>query len=223
MAEFVRLGFLPDQEIASRISRTAIGKRKRSKQTTWACFECDVPLCHSSWCWQRHHGEIEASSYHSKFQKSSNSSYLCCAIFTVVAKCKHQFTTGHFNIDRHLQARKTDSSANYSTSSSSPFPACTSATACSNSCTVGVANPYYFYWTPYSITGTVVASTVIEIVDTLDDATRTTNVFADLPTDYLLPPTDVGGTYAEVIAYTRSSVGVTTVLWVQPTSSCCLD
>jgi hypothetical protein len=30
--------------------------RKRSKRTTWACYECDVPLCHQdSWCWKRHH------------------------------------------------------------------------------------------------------------------------------------------------------------------------
>jgi len=34
-------------------------KRKRSKQTTWGCADCEVALCRSSWCWQRHHGEIE--------------------------------------------------------------------------------------------------------------------------------------------------------------------
>jgi hypothetical protein len=32
-------------------------KRKRTKQTSWGCLNCQVALCKSSWCWQRHHGE----------------------------------------------------------------------------------------------------------------------------------------------------------------------
>jgi hypothetical protein len=34
--------------IGPRTPQTTTGKRKRSKQTTWACFECEEPLCHSS-------------------------------------------------------------------------------------------------------------------------------------------------------------------------------
>jgi Transposase IS4 len=32
-------------------------KRKRGKSTRWGCYQCNVALCHTSDCWQRHHNE----------------------------------------------------------------------------------------------------------------------------------------------------------------------
>ena len=33
--------------------------RKRTKQTTWGCADCQVALCRNSWCWQRHHSDVQ--------------------------------------------------------------------------------------------------------------------------------------------------------------------
>lgn len=49
------------QELGVNTARTQpIQKmRKRSKQTRWGCFQCEVALCHTSRCWQRHHNRDE--------------------------------------------------------------------------------------------------------------------------------------------------------------------
>jgi hypothetical protein len=45
--------------VRTRTPLTQSGKRKRGAKTSYACLECDVAVCKSDWCWQRHHGEIE--------------------------------------------------------------------------------------------------------------------------------------------------------------------
>jgi hypothetical protein len=34
-------------------------RSKSGKRTTYGCDVCEVALCYDSWCWQRHHGEVE--------------------------------------------------------------------------------------------------------------------------------------------------------------------
>ena len=138
--------------------------------------------------------------------------YLILVYCTIIAECKRDFTTGFLTLDRQVQARQTDSSPDPSTSSTSPTPTDTIATACSNSCSVCAVNPYTYSWTPYSITGSVVAATVIDIVNTLEDTTRTTTIFDVLPSGYSLPPTNADGTHVQSITYTRLGASVTTVL-----------
>jgi hypothetical protein len=39
----------------SRPPDATTGPRKRGKQTTWACLQCQLPLCRDGFCWDRHH------------------------------------------------------------------------------------------------------------------------------------------------------------------------
>jgi Transposase IS4 len=43
------------------INTTTPEPRKRRKRTTFGCYECDVALCKSSWCWQQHHDGEQAN------------------------------------------------------------------------------------------------------------------------------------------------------------------
>jgi hypothetical protein len=134
------------------------------------------------------------------------------AIFIVRAQCERRFPTDRFTSGGYLRPRQASSPSTDSASSSSPAPASTTATACSNNCTVCAADPYSYYWTAYTITETLVAATVIEIVNTLAGTTRTTTIFNDLPAGYTLPPTNAEGTHVQTVTYTRSGASLTTVL-----------
>jgi Transposase IS4 len=41
----------------TRDTRDNTVPRKRTKQTTWGCVECQVAVCKSPWCWRKHRGD----------------------------------------------------------------------------------------------------------------------------------------------------------------------
>jgi hypothetical protein len=83
---------------------------------------------------------------------------------------------------------------------------------CSSNCSVTATQPEYWYWTPYTFSTTIVAATVVEIIDTVVQTTRTTTIFNKLPSDYTRPETNAAGTQVQTITFKRSGQVQTTVL-----------
>lgn len=59
---------------------------------------------------------------------------------------------------------------------------------------------------------TIVAATVIEIINTASNTTRTTTVYNELPDGLTVPSTNAAETHIEQIVYTRSGEELTTEL-----------
>jgi len=135
------------------------------------------------------------------------------AFFFITAQCNVPVIASHLTTDGYLRRRQANSSTSSSVSENLIAPA--SATTCANDCTVCAANPVIYSWTPYTITGTIIAATVVEIVNTADDITRTTTIFNDLPSDYTYPPTNADGTQTRLVTYTRSGITSTIDVCVQ--------
>ena len=82
---------------------------------------------------------------------------------------------------------------------------------CTPSCTIlglSRAQAVRFDWVTKTATATVTAATVVEIIDTDLDTTRTTTIFndaVDLPTS-----TNSDGTVTQVVTYTREGKELTT-------------
>lgn len=59
---------------------------------------------------------------------------------------------------------------------------------------------------------TLVAATVVEIVNTVSKTTRTTTILNQLPSGNNLAPTNSAGTHTEKVTYTRLGKAVSTDL-----------
>ncbi|EER27211.1 hypothetical protein CPC735_025470 [Coccidioides posadasii C735 delta SOWgp] len=83
---------------------------------------------------------------------------------------------------------------------------------CTPYCKVEVEPVYTFTWYPMEFSTTVVAATVIEIVNTLVGTTRTSTISNDLPSGYTPPATNDDGTQVTTVTYSQQGTTKTTVL-----------
>jgi hypothetical protein len=83
--------------------------------------------------------------------------------------------------------------------------------SCKADCTVTVYAIEDLRWTPRYFSTTIVAATVVQIVNTDLDTTRTTTVFNELPAGYTAPTnTNAQGTQTVQVTYLRSGTLSTT-------------
>ncbi|KAI9766723.1 MAG: hypothetical protein M1840_006367 [Geoglossum simile] len=87
-----------------------------------------------------------------------------------------------------------------------------SSPSCGVACSAWAAEATIYQWDQLTFNTTIVAATVIEIVNTEDSTTKTTTVFNKLPGGYTLPPMNSQGTQVATITYSRTGSILTTVL-----------
>ncbi|EEP79553.1 predicted protein [Uncinocarpus reesii 1704] len=83
---------------------------------------------------------------------------------------------------------------------------------CTAACKVGVKAVYHYKWYPHMFSSTIVAATVVKIVNTVAGTTRTSTIYNDLPSGYTLPPTNEDGTQVATVTYSQQGSTKTTVL-----------
>jgi len=83
--------------------------------------------------------------------------------------------------------------------------------SCQPDCTYCVEPGYEITWAPLQFSTTIVAATVIEIINTDVHTTRLSTISNDLPSSYI-PPTDTNaqGTRTTQVTYTRTGRVLTT-------------
>lgn len=86
---------------------------------------------------------------------------------------------------------------------------------CAHYCRVTVSeNIMVHTWYPYKFDTTITAATLVKIVNTIDNSTRTSWRMNDLPSGYTLPPRNAAGTQVQTVNYTRFGTKMTTVMYV---------
>ncbi|KAF2267580.1 hypothetical protein CC78DRAFT_419641, partial [Lojkania enalia] len=83
---------------------------------------------------------------------------------------------------------------------------------CGPNCTITAKKPTTWYWYPYSFTESIIAATLIVIVNTIYNTTTTSLKLAELPSGYTLPPTNADGTHVSMVTYPRSGNVETTAV-----------
>ncbi|KIW23719.1 uncharacterized protein PV07_11897 [Cladophialophora immunda] len=82
---------------------------------------------------------------------------------------------------------------------------------CAANCTVTVGNGFVLHWAPQDFTTTIVAATVVQIVNTDLHVTRLSTVYNELPAGYTVPTnTNAQGTQTVPVAYVRTGKTLTT-------------
>ncbi|KAI1977662.1 hypothetical protein LOZ53_003581 [Ophidiomyces ophidiicola] len=83
---------------------------------------------------------------------------------------------------------------------------------CTPSCSVKVGAQHEYRWFPMPISTTIVAATIVKIVNTVKGTTRTSTIYNSLPSGYTLPPTNSDGKQVSTLTYTQQGLAKTTVL-----------
>jgi len=79
---------------------------------------------------------------------------------------------------------------------------------------VSVPNAYQLNWTPRYFDTTIVAATVVEVINTDVDATRVTTIYNEIPAGYTIPTnTNSLGTQTVQVTYLRTGKTLTTEMY----------
>ncbi|KAH9208077.1 hypothetical protein DL95DRAFT_312527, partial [Leptodontidium sp. 2 PMI_412] len=84
-----------------------------------------------------------------------------------------------------------------------PFVSPTASICSISNCSVSASHGQAFGWEQRMVNTTIVAATVVTIVNTNANTSRVTTLFNSLPDGYTLPPTNSEGTVTQRITYTR--------------------
>ncbi|KAF2470126.1 uncharacterized protein BDR25DRAFT_153922, partial [Lindgomyces ingoldianus] len=84
--------------------------------------------------------------------------------------------------------------------------------SCNASCFVSATPPATIFWYPYTFTETIIAATLVVIVNTVYNTTKTSLRLNEIPSGYVLPDVNAGGTHVTTVTYTRSGKVITTDL-----------
>jgi hypothetical protein len=91
-------------------------------------------------------------------------------------------------------------------------PQGTTISHCLASCNVCVYDGATYNWVEVTPTTTILAGTVVEIINTGDGTTRTSTILDPIPTGYTVPQTDTAGTRITEITYSRDGSVFSTVM-----------
>ncbi|KAF2464222.1 uncharacterized protein BDR25DRAFT_319301 [Lindgomyces ingoldianus] len=84
---------------------------------------------------------------------------------------------------------------------------------CSNNCTVTAHFPTVHSWKAYNISTTTTAATLVVIINTVYNTSKTSLRLNELPSGYILPDVNAAGTHVNTVSYTRSGRLVVTEVW----------
>ncbi|KAF2729381.1 hypothetical protein EJ04DRAFT_390805, partial [Polyplosphaeria fusca] len=83
---------------------------------------------------------------------------------------------------------------------------------CPKNCSVNAGFPTTYYWQPLYFTETVIAATLVVVVNTKYNITSTSLKLNELPSGYTQPDVNAKGTHVTTIRYPRSSTTEQTIL-----------